>query len=280
MPIEPTPAEEPTPERETIHPSGLEPEEGVAEGEEAVARMRQISRRSLIWAGVATAGVLGGMTAFEKFAPEDGTGIKSLFRNGLRWNEGVVRQVLFSETHRDKDFPRERSVTPKNNYHGKTPEIDLDAWRLTLEGAKEGQKSLTIADLKSLPEVSQTTELKCVEGWSAIVHWTGIRFADFVKRYPPPEGTRYVAMRSEPAAYEDDWYYVGLDMESCLHPQTLLAYGMNGETLPVANGAPLRLVMPHKYGIKNIKLITHIAYSAERPTDYWEELGYDWYAGL
>jgi DMSO/TMAO reductase YedYZ molybdopterin-dependent catalytic subunit len=268
--VEPVPIEEPAPETDEI----------VAEGEEALARMRQMSRRSLILAGVVTVGALGGMQAFEKFAPEDGTGIKSLFRNALLWNEGVARRVFFSETHRDKEFPRARAVTPKNNYHGETPVVDQEAWRLTLEGAKEGQKSLTLADLKALPEVSQTTELKCVEGWSAIVHWTGVRFADFVKQYPPPEGTRYVAMRSEPEGYEDDWYYVGLDMESCLHPQTLLAYGMNDQPLPVENGAPLRLVMPHKYGIKNIKLITHITYSAERPADYWERMGYDWYAGL
>lgn len=270
---------EPVPIEETAVPE-TDGAEVIAEGEEAVARMRRMSRRSLLWAGAATAGVIGGVSAFEKFAPDDGTGIKSLFRNALLWNEAVARRVFFSETRRDREFPRSRAVTPKNNYHGRTPEVDLAAWRLTLEGAADGPQVLTLDDLKALPEVSQTTELKCVEGWSAIVHWTGVQLADFVKRYPPPDGTRYVAMRSEPEGYEDDWYDVGLDMESCLHPQTLLAYGMNDQPLPVANGAPLRLVMPHKYGIKNIKLITHITYAAERPGDYWARLGYDWYAGL
>jgi DMSO/TMAO reductase YedYZ molybdopterin-dependent catalytic subunit len=172
------------------------------------------------------------------------------------------------------------AVKPRNNYHGRTPRIDLDAWRLTLDGAADGPTTLTLADLQTLPAVSQTTELKCVEGWSAVVNWTGVRFADFAAKYPFPPDTKYVQMRSEPAGWEPEWYFVGLDIESCLHPQTLLAYAMNDAPLTPEHGAPLRLVMPHKYGIKNIKLITTIAYSAERPKDYWAELGYDWYAGL
>ena len=75
-------------------------------------------------------------------------------------------------------------------------------------------------------------------------------------------------------------YYVGLDMESMLHPQTLLAYEINGEPLSDDHGAPLRLVTPVKYGVKNIKRIGLIRYSRNRPADYWAEQGYDWYAGL
>jgi DMSO/TMAO reductase YedYZ molybdopterin-dependent catalytic subunit len=131
-----------------------------------------------------------------------------------------------------------------------------------------------------LPRVSETTELKCIEGWSAITNWTGARFADFARAYPPPPGTKYVALVSEPDGYPDERYHVGLDIESALHPQTLLAYAMNDAPLNAAHGAPLRLIIPVKYGIKSIKLITHIAYSATRPGDYWAEQGYDWYAGL
>jgi DMSO/TMAO reductase YedYZ molybdopterin-dependent catalytic subunit len=171
-------------------------------------------------------------------------------------------------------------VEPKNNYKGETPVIDLDVWRLRLDGAANGSRTLALSELKALPTVSETTELKCIEGWSAIVSWTGTRFADFAQRYPPPPGSRYVAMVSDPEGYPDERYYVGLDMESALHPQTLLAWEMNGKPLTAEHGAPLRLVIPVKYGIKNIKLITHIAYSPTRPADYWAERGYDWYAGL
>lgn len=257
----------------------------VAEGDEAERRMSAISRRALIQAGVAITGAIGGIWAFNRFGPEDQadgeeTGIKSLYRNGLRFNEAVARTIFFSENHRDREFPRSAAVTPRNNYHGETPEVSESDWNLTLEGLPAGPKILTLADLHTLPEVSQTTELKCVEGWSTVVNWTGVRFADFARKFPPPPGTRYVSMRSEPAGQEDTWYYVGLDLESCLHSQTLLSYAMNGAPLNAEHGAPLRLVIPHKYGIKNIKLITHIAYSADRPRDYWAEQGYDWYAGL
>jgi DMSO/TMAO reductase YedYZ molybdopterin-dependent catalytic subunit len=247
---------------------------------DAETQMRRVSRRSFLWAGAMTAGALGGLWAFNRYAPDDGTGIKANFRKGLEFNEAFSKRVFFSPTHQDRAFPRSAAVEPRNNYHGETPIVDLEAWTLMLEGAADGPKTLTLADLKALPAVSQTTELKCVEGWSAVVNWTGVRFADFVARYPPPPGTTYVAMRSEPEGWDDEWYYVGLDMASCLHPQTLLAYAMNDAPLTPEHGAPLRLVMPHKYGIKNIKLITKIAYSNERPADYWAEQGYDYYAGL
>jgi hypothetical protein len=247
---------------------------------DAEAEIHRLSRRSFLWAGMVTAGTLGGLWAFDKKAPDDGTGIKRAFRRSLEFNEAIARRLFFSENHRAREFPRELAVEPKNNYKGATPTPDLDAWRLTLEGVGDGPKTLTLADLKRLPKVSQTTELKCVEGWSVVVNWTGVRLVDFLDKFAPPPGTKYVAMRSEPEGFDEEWYYVGLDLPSCRHPQTLLAYAMNDAPLTPEHGAPLRLVMPHKYGIKNIKLITHIAYANDRPSDYWAERGYDYYAGL
>jgi DMSO/TMAO reductase YedYZ molybdopterin-dependent catalytic subunit len=170
---------------------------------------------------------------------------------------------------------------PRNNYKGETPYIDLDAWNLKLTGLEgSAATTLTLADLKDLPRAEQTTELKCIEGWSEVVNWGGVRFIDFAKKHTPAAGTRYVSMLSEPADYPDERYYVGLHLADCLHPQALLATHMNGEPLTAEHGAPLRLVVPHKYGIKSIKLITSIDYARERPSDYWYEQGYDWYAGL
>ena len=147
---------------------------------------------------------------------------------------------------------------------------------------------LTMDDIRRLPRIEMTTELKCVEGWSTIVNWTGARLADFIKEYQPatrnggqpdvqnrPQNlVRYVSMVTP-----DGGYYVGLDMPSALHLQTLLAYEMNGAPLNLAHGAPLRLVTTTKYGIKQIKRIGRIAFMDERPADYWAERGYDWYAG-
>ncbi len=147
---------------------------------------------------------------------------------------------------------------------------------------------LTLDDIRSLPRVEMTTELKCVEGWSTVVNWTGARFSDFINRFQPatrngsapnvaeqPENLLpYVSLVTP-----DGGYYVGWDMPSILHPQTLLAYEMNGAPLTLEHGAPLRLMSPTKYGIKQIKRIGRIAFTAERPADYWAERGYDWYAG-
>jgi hypothetical protein len=139
---------------------------------------------------------------------------------------------------------------------------------------------LTVADLLKLPKQELVTEFKCVEGWSQIAQWGGVRMADFLEAYPParkPDGSfpRYVYMETP-----NGDYYVGYDMAVCRHPQTLLVTEMGGEPLTQLHGAPLRLHAPTKYGYKQIKRIGLIAYSDVKPDDYWTKLGYDWYAGL
>ena len=132
------------------------------------------------------------------------------------------------------------------------------------------------------------TELKCIEGWSDPVHWGGARLVDFADKYgaatksggkasvpkEPNDLFKYVSLETP-----DRGYYVGLDIESALHAQTLLCYEINGESLAPEHGAPLRLVTPLKYGIKHIKRIGKIVFTDERPADFWAERGYDWYAG-
>ena len=133
-----------------------------------------------------------------------------------------------------------------------------------------------------------TTEFKCIEGWSVIVNWTGVRFSDFAAQFFPvlevgqrPDVqrlaeslTRYVSLVTP-----DQQYYVGWDMQSILHPQTLLAWAMNGEPLTQDHGAPLSLVTTTKYGIKQLKRIGLIEFTNTRPEDYWAKEGYDWYSG-
>ncbi len=146
---------------------------------------------------------------------------------------------------------------------------------------------LTLKDIKSLPRVEMTTELKCIEGWSIVVSWAGARFSDFLAKFPPATADGSPPDINQPQNFlpfvsmvtPDGSYYVGMDMPSIMHPQTLLCYEMNGAPLTMEHGAPLRLVSPTKYGIKQIKRIGRIAFTAERPADYWAERGYDWYAG-
>ena len=105
--------------------------------------------------------------------------------------------------------------------------------------------------------------------------YAGIRFSDFIKHFSLDKNYKYVALETP-----DEEYYVSIDMASMLHPQTLLAYEMNGMPLAVKNGFPLRLIIPVKYGIKNLKRIGKIYFSDIRPRDYWTEQGYDWFSGL
>jgi DMSO/TMAO reductase YedYZ molybdopterin-dependent catalytic subunit len=116
----------------------------------------------------------------------------------------------------------------------------------------------------------------CVEGWAAIVQWGGLRLQELAKLVQPKSGVRYVYFWSA------DGYYSSWDLASALHPQTLLAYQKNGASLPVDNGAPLRLASPIKLGYKQSKWITRITFTSylERRKGYWEDLGYEWFAGL
>jgi hypothetical protein len=139
---------------------------------------------------------------------------------------------------------------------------------------------LAMDDILKLPKYDLVTQFKCIEGWSQIVHWGGIRFADLIDAFPPArreDGTlpRYVYMETP-----NGDYYVGYDLKICIHPQTLLVTEMSGSPLTQFHGAPLRLHTPTKYGYKQIKRIGLIAYTDKKPDDYWTKLGYDWYAGL
>lgn len=168
---------------------------------------------------------------------------------------------------------------------GEMPPVSMD--RAAATQMQEPGLLLTLNDVRALPRIEMTTELKCIEGWSTIVNWAGARFSDFMARYLPQtkDGSQPAINRPDnfvqyiSLVTPDGGYYVGLDMPSALHPQTLLAYEMNGAPLTIAHGAPLRLVTPTKYGIKQIKRIGRIAFTHERPADFWAERGYDWYSG-
>ncbi len=136
---------------------------------------------------------------------------------------------------------------------------------------------LSMEEIKSLPKTEIVFDFKCVEGWDQIQYWGGVTFQDLLKHLGITNQTQYDFVGMETPNEE---YYVGLDMDSAIHPQTILAYEMNGKPITLEHGAPLRLIIPVKYGIKNIKRIGTISFSDTRPKDYWAEQGYDYYSGL
>ncbi|MDB5270144.1 MAG: molybdopterin-binding oxidoreductase [Hymenobacter sp.] len=252
-----------------------------------LAEARRRSRRSFIGLGLAgLAGIGGWKWLISQPADE---GIPRPLRKVLDANSHLT-QAYFKETRLAPEFARSRAKAPRvNGRVGLAQELDPATWRMRVQGYGTGKtQEFTLADIKALPKVEMTTELKCIEGWSVVVHWAGARLSDFLARYPlatrsghpadplnpPADLAPYVGMRTP-----DELYYVGLDMASALHPQTLLCYEMNGEPLTAAHGAPVRLVTPLKYGIKHLKRIGTIAFADTRPKDYWAELGYDWDSG-
>jgi DMSO/TMAO reductase YedYZ molybdopterin-dependent catalytic subunit len=142
---------------------------------------------------------------------------------------------------------------------------------------------LHLADLLRFAHHEQVSRLVCVEGWSAIAWWGGLRFDELLRAHPPAPGARWVQLISD---VNLDWrggsdpYYVSIDLDTARHAQTLLATHQNGVPLTVAHGAPLRLVAPMKLGLKNIKAITRITYMRDEARDYWGERGYSAYDGL
>lgn len=205
----------------------------------------------------------------------------AIYHRAFEFNERVS-QFFYSPHRLAPEFSPDRITEARvNGLEGLESELDLEAWRLNVSGLP-GQTALalTISDLKKLPRTEMTTELKCIEGWSIIVHWAGVRFSDLVAAYAsglsPAQLPKYVSMTTP-----DEQYFVGWDLPSIMHPQTLLAYEMNGGPLTVEHGAPLRLAASTKYGIKQIKRIGRIEFSNERPRDFWAqpEYGYDWYSG-
>lgn len=235
--------------------------------------VRRLSRRGFLVAGVGAAAAYGAWRWLEH-AQRIGD-VPWPLRRGFELNEKIA-EAYFRPTRLTRTYPPSALTQARiNGGIGLDAKYDPGDWQLHVEGIDGRPPAvLTLDDIKALPRSDMITELRCIEGWSIIVHWTGARLLDLLARLPPPRGTRYVAMETPERAY-----YVGLDMQSAMHPQTLLAYELNGAPLSWQHGAPLRLAIPVKYGIKNIKRIGTIRYTDARPADFWAERGYDWYAG-
>jgi DMSO/TMAO reductase YedYZ molybdopterin-dependent catalytic subunit len=233
------------------------------------------SRRSFLALGAGTVGAVAGAAWIHSQMGADD--IPPSLRAVLGVNESVVRTTLYSDKHLIRTYPPSAIGRIKvNGEIGMEEPIDQAAWCLDLVALGGEPRQLAIGDIKSLPRYEEIIDFKCVEGWSTVTQFAGARISDFTAKFAPgSEKAAYVAMRTPSKDY-----YVGFDMPSALHPQSLLAYEMNGKPLEDRHGAPLRLVMPVKYGIKNIKRIGRIEYTNQRPKDYWAEQGYDYYSGL
>jgi DMSO/TMAO reductase YedYZ molybdopterin-dependent catalytic subunit len=255
---------------------------------EVRARLRTLSRRGFAGAGAAAVGALLAGRWVQRWAAQE-DGLAWPLRRALQANEAVSRR-LFSPAHLAPSFPRAAVGDLRANGMAGLEDENFEPgeWRLELEGLAAGSTSLDLSALQAMPRTEMITEFKCIEGWSTVAQWAGVSLAALARTHPPAtrSGRPFDPSQPEDAppyvslATPDGEYFVGLETASALHPQTLLAWELNGAPLTSEHGAPLRLVVPVKYGIKCIKRIGTLAWRAERPADYWAARGYDWYAGL
>ena len=149
------------------------------------------------------------------------------------------------------------------------------AWRLEVGGMVRQPVQLSLADLAALPRVGYKLDHFCVEGWTAVATRTGVRLAELARLAGVQPGAHYVDFQSFDDDYHESW-----DIESAMHPQTLVVYAQDGHYLNAAWGAPARIYSPVKLGYKNTKYLTRIMFLPARNGGYWSDRGYEWYGGV
>ena len=234
----------------------------------------QIDRRALLRLGFA-----GGTAALVAACGWDGgNAVRPKLLSLSRLNDWVGENILFSPTRLAKTYsPAERSrMLPSYFISDVMPVLqNSETWRFKVDGLVRTPLSLSLDDLQRMPRVTYTVKHHCVEGWSAIATWHGTPVSAIVARCQPLPAAKYIMLRSFDSDYSNGW-----DLASAMHPQTILAYGMNDNPLPAAHGAPLRLYSPTKLGYKMTKYLLSMTFTSERPGGYWEDQGYPWFAGI
>ena len=256
--------------------------------------LRYRTRRDLLLFGagavaaVAGAGLLLPQTTLSRMGVRrdmNSRGKEWLLNKALRIDDDVA-EALYSRNRMVPTYTKSQITPIKNNYNGATPDPGyISGWTLTLEGLDSGLSvCLDIRTLMNRFSVhDQITRFVCVEGWTAIAWWSGLRFDDLLRAYPPMSLAKWARVESSvnlDNSGNPDPYFVSVDLATARHPQTLLATHHNGQPLTVEHGAPLRLLVPVKLGLKNVKAITRITYSTKEPKDYWTPYGYSSYDGI
>jgi DMSO/TMAO reductase YedYZ molybdopterin-dependent catalytic subunit len=256
---------------------------------------RRISRRGLLRAGSVAAGglLLSGCEGVLEWpstrsALDFGQLVSLRVQRLLLAGQPLAREFAVEDI--SPDFPLNGTSMPNDFAYSQMMVSQFASWRLTVDGLVRRPLSLSLAEIKALPARTQITLHSCDEGWSAIGQWTGVQLSHLLQAAEPMPNVRYVVFHCldelERTPNRSGLYYESLDLFDAFHPQTILAYGMNGQPLPVAHGAPLRLRVERQIGYKNAKYVTRIEavdrldHLGRGKGGFWEDRGYQWYAGL
>jgi len=252
--------------------------------------MNPLSRRRLITSGLAAAAGVAGLGVAARLAqkyglvPPDHRGLYGLGETLTYASQRLLtRHSLAREFSRSQISkpPLANEMAPPNAAFKRLQAGGFADWRLSVNGMVERPASFSLAQLQSYPSRSQITQLACEEGWSYIAEWIGVPLSHVLGVVGVHPQARYVVYYS----IEPDWWE-SIDMADALHPQTFLAYGMNGGELPVGNGGPLRLRLPRQLGYKSVKFITQLTVTdslkgfGKGLGSASPEAGYAWYAGI
>jgi DMSO/TMAO reductase YedYZ molybdopterin-dependent catalytic subunit len=239
----------------------------------ASAQVRQIERRLFLRQGLS----LGALTLLTGCDVTDTSAVQSVLNGISQWNDRTQAE-LFKLDRLMPTYPESQAVKDfrYNAYfgQGQIPKIDGASYKLDLSGLIDSRKPWTLPELYALPQQSQVTRHVCVEGWSMIGKWSGVPFRTFLERIGADLTAKYVGFECA------DGYYSSIDMASALHPQTLLTFKISDEILAPKYGYPLKLRVATKLGFKNPKWITAMYVTNRFPGGFWEDRGYNWFAGV
>ena len=223
---------------------------------------------------------------------------KPWFEGLLSSAEGVTRRVQrlltprkamareYTEADRSPVFPVNGTENPDTDEYRALAENHFADWQLEVGGLVAQPARFSLAELRRLPSRTQITRHDCVEGWSAIGKWKGVPLSVLLDQARPRPQARYVVFHSADPDESGDFYYESIDLEDAYHPQTILAYDLNDHPLPIGNGAPLRLRLERQLGYKMAKYVMRIELVESFDSigggkgGYWEDQGYEWYAGI
>ena len=252
--------------------------------------MSDLSRRKLITTGLGAAAGVTGLGVAARIAqayglvPPDHGGIYGLGETLTYASQRLLtRHSLAREFSRSQisKRPVPNEMPPLKEAYKRLQAGGFVDWKLSVDGMVARPGTVSLAQLKSYPSRSQITQLACEEGWSYIAEWTGVPLSHVLELVGVQPQARYVVYFS----IDPDWWE-SIDMADALHPQTFIAYGLNGDELPVGNGGPLRLRLPRQLGYKSVKFITHMTVTdslkgfGKGLGSAAPEAGYAWYAGI
>lgn len=191
-----------------------------------------------------------------------------------------AQAALFSPNRLAPTYP-ESMVAPEFRFNAqygidRIPVLNPSTWRLQVSGLVADKSAWTLDQLRALPQRSDVTRHVCVEGWSMIGQWGGVPLRTFLEKVGADTSAKYVAFHcDDPISYT-----TSIDMPSAMHPQTILCLTYAGKPIEPKFGAPMRVKIPTKLGFKQPKFVTEIRVTNEYPAGYWENYGYNWFAGL